>query len=141
MMAVYVASSVLVAWVFVHLGRNVSRFRRAARHIRLRRSAVSFGQVNTIPELRGVAEDFDSLVHALVESQMFIRRAAEENAHALKAPLAVIAPSIEPLKRSAPSQDPAARRSLQLIERSVAPLHGLGSSPREIEAAAAQVDY
>ncbi len=141
MMLVYILSTVLVAWLFVHLWRNVSRFRRAARHIRLRHGAVSFGRVNTIPELRGVAEDFDSLVLALVESQMFIRRAAEENAHALKAPLAVIAQSIEPLKRSAQDQDPAAQRSLQLIERSVARLDGLVSSAREMEAAAADVIY
>jgi two-component system sensor histidine kinase ChvG len=140
MMAVYVLSTVLVAWVFVHLWRNVSRFRQAARHIRLRRSTVSFGHVNTIPELRGVAEDFDSLVHALVESQMFIRRAAEENAHALKAPLAVIAQSIEPLKRAVP-EDPVAGRSLQLIERSVARLDGLVSSAREMESAVADVIY
>ena len=141
MMVVYILSTVLVAWLFVHLWRNVSRFRRAARHIRLRRGAVSFGRVNTIPELRGVAEDFDSLVLALVESQMFIRRAAEENAHALKAPLAVIAQSIEPLKRAVPNQDPAAQRSLQLIERSVGRLDGLVSSAREMESAVADVIY
>jgi two-component system sensor histidine kinase ChvG len=141
MMAVYILSTVLVAWLFVHLWRNVRRFRRAARRIRLRRGAVSFGRVNTIPELRGVAEDFDSLVLALVESQLFIRRTAEENAHALKAPLAVIAQSIEPLKRAVSDQDSAAQRSLQLIERSVARLDGLVSSARETEAAVADVIY
>jgi two-component system, OmpR family, sensor histidine kinase ChvG len=141
MMAIYIFSTVLVAWLFVHLWRNVSRFRRAARHIRLRRGAVSFGQANTIPELRGVAEDFDSLVIALVESQMFIRRAAEENAHALKAPLAVIAQSIEPLKRTVADRDQSAQRSIQLIERSVARLDGLLSSAREMEAAVADVIY
>jgi two-component system sensor histidine kinase ChvG len=141
MMAVYVLSTVLVVWLFLHLWHNVNRFRRAARRIRLRRGAVSFSRVNTIPELRGVAEDFDSLVLALVESQVFIRRAAEENAHALKTPLAVIAQSIEPLKRAIPYQDPAARRSLHLIERSVVRLDGLVSSAREMESAMADVIY
>jgi two-component system sensor histidine kinase ChvG len=141
MMVVYVLSTVLIAWLFVHMWRNVSRFRRAARHIRLRSGPVSFGQVNTIPELRGVAEDFDSLVTALVESQMFIRRTAEDNAHALKAPLAVIAQSIEPLKRAIADRDPSVQRSVQLIERSVARLDGLVSSAREMDAAVADVIY
>jgi two-component system sensor histidine kinase ChvG len=141
MMLVYVLGTVLVAWLFVHLWRNVSRFRRAARRIRLRHGSVSFGQVNTIPELRGVADDFDSLVLALVETQLFIRRAAEENAHALKAPLAVIAQSIEPLKRTVSPCEPAAGRSLQLIERSVLRLDAIVSAAREMESAAADVIY
>ena len=141
MMLVYVLSTVLVAWLFLHLWRNVERFRQAARRIRLRHGSVSFGQVNSIPELRGVAEDFDSLVLALVESQLFIRRAAEENAHALKAPLAVIAQSIEPLKRTVAWCGPAAGRSVQLIERSVVRLDAIVSAAREVESAVADVIY
>lgn len=141
MMLVYVLSTVLVVWLFLHLWRNVNRFRGAARRIRLRHGSVSFGQVNTIPELRGVAEDFDSLVLALMESQLFIRRAAEENAHALKAPLAVIAQSIEPLKRTVSLREPAAGRSLQLIERSVVRLDAIVSAAREMESAVADVIY
>jgi two-component system sensor histidine kinase ChvG len=141
MMVIYILSTVLVAWLFLHLWRNVKRFRRAARRIRLRHGSVSFGEVNTIPELRGVAEDFDSLVLALLESQLFIRRAAEENAHALKAPLAVIAQSIEPLKRDIGWHTPAAVRSVQLIERSVARLDAVVSAAREVESAVADVIY
>jgi len=141
MMLVYVLSTVLVALLFVDLWRNVNRFRRAARRRRLRHGSVSFGQVNTIPELRGVAEDFDSLVLALVESQLFIRRAAEENAHALKAPLAVIAQSLEPLKRTAALHESVAGRSLQLIERSVVRLDAIVSATREMESAVADVIY
>jgi two-component system sensor histidine kinase ChvG len=141
MMTVYILSTMLIAWLFLHLWRNVRRFRRAARRIRLRQGAVSFGEVNTIPELRGVAEDFDSLVLALVESQLFIRRTAEDNAHALKAPLAVIAQSIEPLKRAVGYREPVAERSLQLIERSVARLDAIVSAAREMESAMADVIY
>lgn len=138
----YILSTMLILWLLVHLWRNVARFRSAARHIRLRRSdGVSFRDLNTIPELRGVAEDFDSLVSALIESQTFIRRAAEENAHALKAPLAVIAQSMEPLKRAIHEQDVPAQRSLHLIERSVLRLDTLVSSVREMEEAAADVIY
>lgn len=139
---IYILSTMLILWLLVHLWRNIGRFRRAARHIRLRRSGgVSFRELNTIPELRGVADDFDSLVLALIESQTFIRRAAEDNAHALKAPLAVIAQSIEPLKRAVAEQNVPAQRSLQLIERSVLRLDTLVSSVREMEEAAADVIY
>ena len=140
--AVYVLSAALILWLFLHLRRNVSRFRAAARRIRLRGAEeTSFRQANTIPELTGVAEDFDSLVSALTDSQDFIRQTAEENTHALKTPLAVIAQSLEPLKRAIPLAETAAHRSLQLIERSVARLDSLVSSTRDLEEAVADVLY
>ena len=140
--AVYVLGTVLVVWLFTHMWRNVSRFRSAARRIRLRGAGVaSFSDLNSIPELSGVADDFDSLVNALVSSQNLIKRTAEETTHALKAPLAVIAQAVEPLKRQVPSSDIAARRSLQLIERSIVKLDNLVSSARDLEQAAADVLY
>ncbi len=94
---IYLISTALILWLFFHMWRNVRRSRRAARHIRLRDSKpVSFRRTNTIPELTGVAEDFDSLVDALTGSQRRMKEAAEENSHALKTPLAVIAQSVEP---------------------------------------------
>ena len=139
---IYILSTALIVWLFGHMWLNLSRFRAAARKIRRRGSdAVSFRQLNTIPELTGVAEDFDSLVGALTASQDFIIRAAEENAHALKAPLAVIAQSMEPLKRVTPRSDVNAQRSLQLIERSIARLDTLVSAARDMEQAVADVVY
>jgi two-component system sensor histidine kinase ChvG len=140
--AVYVLSAALMLWLFFHLWHNVESFRAAARRIRLRGAEeTSFKEANTIPELTGVAEDFDSLVTALTDSQDFIRQTAEENTHALKAPLAVIAQSLEPLKRATPPDEAAAQRSLQLIERSVAKLDGLVSATRDLEEAVADVLY
>jgi two-component system sensor histidine kinase ChvG len=139
---VYLLSAALVILLFGHLWRNVSRFRAAARRIRMRGEGVtSFRELNTIPELTGVAEDFDGLVTALTESQAFIKQTAEESSHALKAPLAVIAQSIEPLKRATPQGDAVAQRSIQLIERSVARLDAVVSSVRDLEQAAAEVVY
>lgn len=140
--AVYILGTVLVVWLFTHMWRNVSRFRSAARRIRLRGAGVaSFRDLNSIPELSGVADDFDSLVNALISSQNLIKRTAEETTHALKAPLAVIAQAVEPLKRQVPSSDIAAKRSLQLIERSIVKLDTLVSSARDLEQAAADVLY
>ena len=139
---IYLVSIALVIWLMIHMWRNVHRFRVAARHIRFRNNnEVSFGQMNTIPELTGVAEDFDSLVDALIGSQRRIKEAAEENSHALKAPLAVIAQSIEPIKRAVPPADTAAMRGIQLIEHSVARLDAMVSANRDLEDAAADLLY
>lgn len=139
---IYLGSAVMVILLSVHLWRNVTRFRTAARKIRLRGAgAASFRELNTIPELTGVAEDFDGLVLALTSSQAFIKQTAEENSHALKAPLAVIAQAIEPLKRAISPSDAAAQRAIHLIERSVVRLDGAVSSVRDLEQAAAEVVY
>ncbi len=139
---IYFASAALVILLSVHLWRNVTRFRSAARKIRMRGAgAASFRELNTIPELTGVAEDFDGLVMALTSSQAFIKQTAEENSHALKAPLAVIAQSIEPVKRALQPSDTVAQRALQLIERSVVRLDAAVSSVRDLEQAAAEVVY
>jgi len=140
--SIYLISTALVIWLFVHLWRNVRRFRRAARQIRMRdRNAASFRRTNTIPELTGVAEDFDSLVGALLGSQQRIREAAEENSHALKTPLAVIAQSVEPIRRVIPEGETTARRSLQLIERSVERLDGLVTARRDLDVDTADLFY
>lgn len=140
--AVYLLSAAIVTWLFLAIWRNIDRFRTAARKIRMHGAGeTSFREMNTIPELAGVADDFDSLVGALKESRDFIIRTAEENAHALKAPLAVITQAIEPLKKATPVSNIQARRSLDLIERSAAKLDSLVSSTRDIEQAAAEVIY
>lgn len=140
--SIYLLSVVLLIWLFFHMWRNVSRFRAAARRIRLRESGpTSFRQLNTIPELARVTDDFDSLVDALVLSQKRIKETAEENSHALKTPLAVIAQSVEPLKRAISSSDTSAVRSLQLIERSVERLDAMVSAQRDLENASANLVY
>ena len=139
---VYLLSAVIVAWLFIDIWRNIDRFRTAARKIRVHGAGkVTFREMNTIPELTGVADDFDSLVAALKQSKDFIIQAAEENAHALKAPLAVIAQAIEPLKRAVPPANLQAQHSLDLIERSIARLDLLVSAARDLEQAAADSIY
>ncbi|MGN6149279.1 MAG: sensor histidine kinase, partial [Rhizomicrobium sp.] len=88
-----------------------------------------------------VTEDFDSLVDALIASQNRIREAAEENSHALKTPLAVIAQSVEPLKRAVPPDAATAQRSIQLIERAVMRLDAMVNAYRDLENAAADLIF
>jgi two-component system sensor histidine kinase ChvG len=139
---IYLISTALLAWLFFHMWRNVRRFRRAARRIRLHeKGTVSFRELNTIPELTHVAEDFDALVNTLVASQSRIREAAEENSHALKGPLAVISQSIEPIKHAVSPTDAATNRSIQLIERAVARLDAMVTIYRDLENAAADLIF
>lgn len=139
---IYLTATALVLWLFFHMWRNVRRFRDAARHIRLRDGApVSFRRTNTIPELRGVAEDFDSLVDSLTGSQRRMKEAAEENSHALKTPLAVIAQSVEPVKRALPPGEAGAHRGIELIERAVARLDAMISAQRDLDQVDADLIY
>lgn len=139
---IYLVSTALLLWLFFHMWRNVRRFRSAARQIRMRGGKpASFRDSNTIPELRGVAEDFDSLVDALTSSQRRMKEAAEENSHALKTPLAVIAQSVEPIKRALPPQEAAAARSIELIEHAVARLDAMVSAHRDLDDVGADLIY
>ncbi len=138
--AMYLLLVVLVVSLFADIWRNVRRFGAVARAIRVRRADnPSFRARNHIPELDWVAEEFDRLVRVLNESADSIRQAAEENAHALKAPLAVISQSIEPLKTAVPTENERARRAVMLIEHSVARLDATVSATRRMEQATAEL--
>lgn len=138
-LVIYLLSALIVAWLLWDIWRNLSRFRSVARAIRLNAGG-SFREMNTIPELTGVADDFDALVAALKQSKQLILQAAEENAHALKAPLAVISQALEPLRRATAS-NPQAQRSLELIERSAGRLDSLVSAARDLEQASVEAIY
>jgi two-component system sensor histidine kinase ChvG len=138
--AIYVLMAVVVIVLFVGVWRSLNRFESLARKIRTDGSSeASFAADNRIPELAGVALEFDRLVNTLHTSARSIRQAAEENAHALKAPLAVIAQSLEPLKRAVGQEAGRPRRSLELIERSVNRLDALVSAARRMDEAAAEL--
>jgi two-component system sensor histidine kinase ChvG len=138
--AIYLLLAVIVLSLFLDIWRSLRRFEKLARAIRTERvEGQSFQALNRIPELDRVAEEFDRLVHALRESAQSIHQAAEENAHALKAPLAVIAQSIEPLKRTVGTSDGRGQRAVELIERSVARLDALVSAARRMEQTTAEL--
>jgi len=136
--AVYVMMALVVVSIFGGIWRNLYRFEILARRIRTAGSAdASFTALNRIPELDRVAGEFDQLVESLHETARRIREAAEENAHALKTPLGVIAQSLEPLRADLPAGDPRRRRAIDFIERSVERLDVLISAARRMDVAAA----
>lgn len=140
-LVIYLAMAGIMLAVVYGVRQSLRRFGGLARAIATGDpgGAGSFVARNTVPELEGVAEDFDRLVGALHASADALRRAAEDNAHALKTPIAVIRQATEPLKRVVPADDARGQRALDLIERSVDRLDGLVSSARRLDEEAADL--
>lgn len=138
--AIYLIMALLVFSVFFGVWRNLRRFASLANDIAARgRGRGSFSALNRVPELHGVAREFDRMVDGLDASAKAIRDAAEENAHAFKTPIAVIAQSVEPIRMSLPSGNERARRSLQLVEQATARLDALVSAARHMDEAIADL--
>lgn len=133
--AIYGLLAVFAITLFGGLWHGLVRFARQARSIGAGVGAPSFAASNRIPELDVVAQEFDRMVVSLRASAEAVRRAAEDNAHAFKTPIATIGQSIEPLRRLLPEDDTRGRRSLQLIEQSVARLDALVTAARRMDEA------
>jgi two-component system sensor histidine kinase ChvG len=137
---IYVLMALFVIWLFGDVWRSLLRFGTVARGIRTRGRVVgSFADSGVVPELAPVAREFDGLVAALDGSARNIRYAAEENAHAFKTPLGVIAQSIESLKRSVSPDNARGLRSVSLIEQALARLDGLVSAARHMDEVSAEL--
>ena len=138
--AIYLAMVLLTITTFWSVRRGLRRFAERARTIRERRGGGgSFRAQNDIPELADVAEEFDHMVEVLDASASDIRRAAEDNAHAFKTPIAVIRQSLEPLKRAIAADNQRGLRAVGLIETSLDKLDGLVASARRLDEATADV--
>lgn len=137
---IYVAMALFTLGVFLLIWRNLMRFRRLAREIRTgRRDAGSFAAANRVAELEPVAEEFDRLTRSLQASADDIRRAAEDNAHAFKTPIAIMRQSLEPLQRLVPGESTRGQRALQVLEASVDRLDHLVNSARRLEETTAEL--
>ena len=138
--AIYLTMALLTFTTFWSIRRGLSRFAERAQAIRERRSGGgSFRAQNDIPELADVAEEFDHMVEVLDASARDIRRAAEDNAHAFKTPIAVIRQSLEPLKRALPADNQRGARAIGLIETSLDKLDGIVASARRLDEATADL--
>jgi len=139
--AIYLAMVLLTFTTFWSIRRGLQRFAERARLIRERRSmgGSSFRAQNDVPELADVAEEFDHMVEVLDASARDIRRAAEDNAHAFKTPIAVIRQSLEPVKRAIAAENRRGLRAIGLIESSLDKLDGLVASARRLDEATADL--
>ena len=133
---VYVVMVGLVLLILLGLRRDLERFGRTARRAGEGEQDARFQDLNRLPELDGVAVEFDRMVANLRRSARILQRLSEENAHALKTPVGVIAQALEPLRRAAEG-DERRTRSAELIENSVDRLDHLITVIRRSEEAAA----
>jgi two-component system sensor histidine kinase ChvG len=129
--AIYMAMAAGVLILLLQVWFGLGRFARLARSLRVG-SGGSFAAANRIPELAGVAAEFDRLVDALRASAEALRFTAQETAHAFKTPLGIIAQSLEPLRRRV-GDDGRGQRSLELIDRALDRLDGLVSAARALD--------
>lgn len=130
---IYLIFAGLAVLVALTMRGALRHFRRVAGDIRRGGvGAAAFANRNPLPELASVARDFDRLVQDLHRAAANIRSTAEENAHSVKAPLAVIRSALQPLKAVAPQDDQRAQRALQLIETALARLSALISAAQRL---------
>jgi two-component system sensor histidine kinase ChvG len=137
---IYLAMAALTLLVFLSIRRSVLRFRSLARDLRTGDAdGRSFASQNELVELSGVAEEFDRLILTLRASAEGIRNAAEDNAHAMKTPIAIMRQSLEPLKRLVPPAEARGRRAIEVLENSVDRLDQLVSTARRMDEAMAEL--
>jgi two-component system sensor histidine kinase ChvG len=138
--SIYVGMAIFVFTLFYSIWRSLLRFREMARSIGEGRNANSgFAEQNEVPELAEVAEEFDRMTGALRDSAESLRRAAEDNAHAFKTPIAIMRQSLAPLHRLIPDDNPRGKRALDVIEESVDRLDYLVASARRLDQATAEL--
>ncbi|MBI4182586.1 MAG: HAMP domain-containing histidine kinase [Proteobacteria bacterium] len=132
---IYLLMAALVAALFLGLWRNLQRFARLAQRLSAAPpdSENSFAALNRVPELSGIASEFDRMVDVLRRTAGAIRHAAEENVHALKTPIGIIAQSLDPIRRALPAEAEGARSACDRVERSVERLDALVSAARRME--------
>ncbi len=140
--AIYLGMAIFTFGLFYSIWRSIMRFRDMARGISEGRgtgTGVGFSAQNEVPELTEVAEEFDRMTGALRDSAESLRRAAEDNAHAFKTPIAIMRQSLTPLHRLISDDQPRGKRALEVIEESVDRLDYLVASARRLDQATAEL--
>ena len=131
--AIYLALVLLTILLALNMRGALKRFRMVARDIRQSGAgSATFASRNAIPELTGAAAEFDGMIDDMHRVANDIRRTAEDNAHSVKAPLAVIRSALQTLKRSLAEEDQRGQRSAQLIESALLRLTSLVSTAQRL---------
>ncbi|MEX2642914.1 MAG: ATP-binding protein [Acetobacterales bacterium] len=135
----YVVMAVAAGAVFLAIWNSLRRFAQHARQLRYRRlsESSSFVATNTVPEMHGVAEEFDHLVDLLHTTAESVRISAQEKTHAMKGPLATIAQSVEPLRRRV-TGDRQGTAACDRIEAAIERMNGLLMASQRINQAIAE---
>ena len=121
-LAFYLLMALLIAATLIGAFFDLRAFVRIAKQIRQGGAfgKPSFAAHAAIPELVPAAREFDGMVANLQASANALREAAEDNAHAFKAPIAAITQAVEPLRarnvRAVATIDDALRRLNTLVQ-------------------------
>lgn len=130
--------AILSGWLFIDVYLDMRRIRKAAKAAQSGETGkTDFTKLIQVPELRGVTLEIDRLLATVDAGQDLMRRAAEENAHALKTPIAVIQQSLEPLRSAQTKLDEHAAISIDVIEKATQRLDTLVSAARTLDTVAA----
>jgi two-component system, OmpR family, sensor histidine kinase ChvG len=139
-MLAYAGVAAVVFSIVFGLVANLRRLAAAARSVRIAAPATTaFSDLNRVPELAGIAEEFDRMVGSLRQVAEEGRSAADETAHAFKTPIATIAHALMPLRGAVPPENARARRSVELIEQTAARLDALVTTSRKMEQARCRI--
>lgn len=137
---IYLGMAVFTFGLFYSILRGLMRFRDLARGIgEGHGGAGGFSAQNEVPELAPVAAEFDRMTSALHDSAESIRRAAEDNAHAFKTPIAIMRQALEPLHRIVPADQARGRRALDVTEEAIDRLEYLVASARQLDRTTAEL--
>jgi two-component system, OmpR family, sensor histidine kinase ChvG len=137
----YVGLALLTLCVIAALQRNLAQFREVASAIRLdAQRGPSFHARNQIAELDRVADELDRLVASLRRGSEEIRRRTEDDAHALKTPLAILRQAILPIGSAIPEANESARRALQVLSQMVDRMDNLVDHSRRVDESVAELN-
>lgn len=128
----YGAAIGLLLWVLGGLLLNLRRLDTAVRGLAAD-SSLRLSTVNRLPDLDGVAREFDRMAESLRLAGETSRIAAAENAHAFKTPIATITHALTPLRNAVAADHIRGRRSIELIEMTVDRLDALVMASRQME--------
>lgn len=138
--SIYLAMAVVTFSTLFGIRAGLQGFAERARQITEKGvEAGAFAGRHRMPELAVVAAEFDRMISVLHRSALSLRRAAEDNAHAFKVPIAVIRQSLAPLRRSVPADDQRSQRAIGMAEASLDRLDALVGSARQLDEASAEL--
>ncbi len=140
---IYVAMAVITLSLLIDVWSGLRGFGRLAHRVQRIGTShhvpPSFANLNRVPELGRVAAEFDRMVTTLRTSARALRRAAEDNTHALKTPIAIIRQSLEPVVAAVPRGHERGRGALKRIDNALDRLDGLVSAARRLDETGAQL--
>jgi two-component system, OmpR family, sensor histidine kinase ChvG len=128
----YVIMAVLSVWAGLSIWQALRRFGSLARGMSESNidPQTRFVDLTPVQELQPIAAAMDRLVDTMRRAASAIREAAEENAHALKGPVASIRQATESLRGGRPEE---VKDAAIAIDRSLQKLDGLISTARRID--------